>query len=116
MSLRKKPPITEKRITASQANGRRSRGPATPEGRGRIRDANTRHGFYSEAEGVALRILGEDPEEVELCEALRVENLRECVKGPSPYERAAEIACSPPNALVMRRATAGKSGGSPTRC
>ena len=63
MSLRKKPTITAKRVAASQANGRRSRGPATPQGRERIRDANTRHGFYSQAEGVALRALGEDPAE-----------------------------------------------------
>jgi hypothetical protein len=63
MSLRKKPTITEKRVAASQANGRRSHGPATHKGRKRIRDANTRHGFYSKAEGVALSALGEDPGE-----------------------------------------------------
>ena len=63
MSLRKKPTITAKRVAASQANGRRSRGPLTPQGRERIRDANTRHGFYSQAEGVALSALGEDPAE-----------------------------------------------------
>jgi hypothetical protein len=63
MSLRKKPTLTAKRIAASRANGRRSRGPATAEGRERIRDANTRHGFYSQEEGAALRALGEDPEE-----------------------------------------------------
>jgi hypothetical protein len=65
MSLRKKPTITEERIAASQAKGRRSRGPATREGRERIRDAATRHGLYSHAEGVALRALGEKPEEFE---------------------------------------------------
>ena len=41
--------------------------------------------------------------QVELCEAQRVENLRECVKGPSPYERAAEIVPAHPQARLMRR-------------
>jgi hypothetical protein len=63
MSLRKKPTLTAKRAAASRANGRRSRGPITREGRERIREANTRHGFYSQAEGAALRALGEDPAE-----------------------------------------------------
>jgi hypothetical protein len=63
MSLRKKPTITAKRVAASQVNGSRSRGPSTPQGRERIRDANTRHGFYSQEEGGALRALGEKPEE-----------------------------------------------------
>jgi len=79
MSLRKKPTITAKRIAASQTNGRRSRGPATREGRERIRDANTRHGFYSQAEGVALRASGEKPEEFDAVVKART--------GPSPYER-----------------------------
>jgi hypothetical protein len=61
MSLRKKPTTTAKRVAASRANGRRSRGPVTRAGRERIRDANTRHGFYSKSEGTALRALGEDP-------------------------------------------------------
>jgi hypothetical protein len=63
MSLRKKPTLTAERVAASRANGRLSSGPATCEGRERIRDANTRHGFYSKAEGAALRALGEDPAE-----------------------------------------------------
>jgi hypothetical protein len=63
MSLTKKRTLTEKRLAANQANGRRSRGPVTPEGRERIRDANTRHGFYSKAQGGALRVLGEKPED-----------------------------------------------------
>jgi hypothetical protein len=41
--------------------------------------------------------------QVELCQAQRVDNLRECVKGPSPYERAAEIAPNHPNARLMQR-------------
>jgi hypothetical protein len=63
MSLRKKPTLTGKGVAASRANGRLSRGPVTREGRERIRDANTRHGFYSKSESVALRALGEDPAE-----------------------------------------------------
>ena len=65
MSLTRKPTMTKKRIAASQANGRRSHGPATPQGRERIRAANIRHGFYSQAEAVALACLGENPAELE---------------------------------------------------
>ncbi len=63
MSLVHKPVLTPQKISANQANARRSHGPATPGGRERIREANARHGFY--ATGDALRILGEDPEEFE---------------------------------------------------
>jgi hypothetical protein len=65
MSLTKKPTMTKKRVAASQANGKRSHGPATPQGRKRIREANTRHGFYSQAQAVALACLGEDPADLE---------------------------------------------------
>ena len=41
--------------------------------------------------------------QVEICEEQRKALLRESVKGPSPYERAAEIAPTHPNALLMRR-------------
>lgn len=39
----------------------------------------------------------------ELCEAIRQACLKEAVSGPSPYERAAEIAPTPAEALVARR-------------
>ena len=95
MSLWKKPTITEKGIAASRANGKRSRGPATAEGRERIRDANTRHGFYSPAEGVALRALGEKPDE--LGSEVQTANR------PRACRRAAEIAPAHPHARLMRR-------------
>ncbi len=82
MSLTKKPTMAEKRAAASQANGRRSHGPATPGGRERIRAANTRHGFYSEAEAVALACLGEDAAELE---RLR-KNLHDDLQPPSALE------------------------------
>jgi hypothetical protein len=41
--------------------------------------------------------------QVESCEAQRKALLKESLKGPSPYERAAEIAPTHPNARVMRR-------------
>jgi hypothetical protein len=63
MSLVKPPEMTPAKIAANQANGRQSEGPATPEGMERMRDAKTVHGFYSQAEGEALRALGEDPED-----------------------------------------------------
>ena len=43
----------------------------TDEGRERIRAAHLRHGFYAQAEEVALRALGEDPAQFqELLEGL----------------------------------------------
>ena len=41
--------------------------------------------------------------QVEICEAQRKAILKESLKGPSPYERAAEIAPTHPNARLMRR-------------
>jgi hypothetical protein len=41
--------------------------------------------------------------QAESCEAQRKAILKESLKGPSPYERAAEIAPTHPNARVMRR-------------
>ncbi len=61
MSLTKRPTMTEKRIASSRANGRRSRGARTTEGRARAAAANLRHGFYSPAQGAVLVALGEDP-------------------------------------------------------
>ena len=83
MSLTKKRTLTAKRIAANQANGRRSHGPATPEGRARIREANTRHGFYSQAEAVALACLGEDPADLERLRA----NLHGDFAAPSALEK-----------------------------
>jgi hypothetical protein len=67
MSLVRKRALNPQRLAAIQSNGRLSRGPATPEGVERIRAANLRHGFYSQAQGEALRALGEDPAEFEPC-------------------------------------------------
>jgi hypothetical protein len=41
--------------------------------------------------------------QVELCEAQRKAILKESLTGPSPYERAAEIALSHPNVALMQR-------------
>jgi len=41
--------------------------------------------------------------QVEICEEQRKAVLKESLKGPSPYERATEIAPTHPNARVMRR-------------
>ena len=66
MSLVKKPEMTPKKLAANRANGRLSHGPATPEGLERMRGAKSIHGFYSRAEGEAvrafLRVLREDPD------------------------------------------------------
>jgi hypothetical protein len=63
--------VTKKQLAANRRNQKLSHGPATDEGRERIRAANLRHGFYAEAEEVALRALGEDPDHFqELVEGL----------------------------------------------
>ena len=61
MSLIKKHEMTEKKLAANRRNQKLCNGPATVEGRERIRAANLRHGFYAQAEEVALRALGEEP-------------------------------------------------------
>jgi hypothetical protein len=61
MSLVKKPAMTEKKVAANARNRKLAHGPATVEGRERIRAALLRHGFYAPAEEVAMRALGEDP-------------------------------------------------------
>jgi hypothetical protein len=63
MSLIKKPAMTEKKVAANARNRKLAHGPATDEGRERIRAAHLRHGFYAQAEEAALRALGEDPDQ-----------------------------------------------------
>lgn len=65
MSLTKRPKMTEKKIASSRANGRRSRGARTLQGRARAAAANLRHGFYSQDQNEILVALGEDPERFE---------------------------------------------------
>ena len=76
MSLRKKTTMTEKGIAANRANGKRSKGDSTAAGRERIRAANTRHWFYSQAEAMALACLGEDPAELERLRQRLYDDLR----------------------------------------
>jgi hypothetical protein len=61
MSLVKSPQMTEQKVAANLRNQQLCHGPTTEEGRERIRAAHLRHGFYSQAEEVAMRALGEDP-------------------------------------------------------
>ncbi len=61
MSLVKSPQMTNKKVAANDRNRKLSHGPVTDEGCDRIRAARLRHGFYAEAEEVAMRALGEDP-------------------------------------------------------
>jgi hypothetical protein len=84
VSLIKKPLITDEKLAANQANGRQSRGPATEEGIERIRAANTRHGYYSQAPGAQMHVLGEDPEEFERL----FESLLEVWKPENPYQKS----------------------------
>ncbi len=65
MSLMKKRVLSEKQKAAARANGRRTRGAATAEGRARIRDANLVHGQYSGSDDFVLTALGESREEFE---------------------------------------------------
>jgi hypothetical protein len=55
--------MTEKSLAAHRRNAKLSKGPATPDGRERISKANLRHGFYSQSQEAAARLLGEDPQE-----------------------------------------------------
>jgi len=61
MSLIKRKPLTEKKLAAIRQNQKLCHGTLTAEGRLRIRAAHLRHGFYAQAEEVALRSLGEEP-------------------------------------------------------
>jgi hypothetical protein len=61
MSLIKRHEMTEKHLAANRRNQQLCNGVLTDDGRERIRAAHLRHGFYSQAEEVAMRALGEDP-------------------------------------------------------
>jgi hypothetical protein len=63
MSLTPKRKMTEERLAASRANGSKSHGAVTPEGKARVAEVNLRHGFYAQADKEVLRALGEDPAE-----------------------------------------------------
>ncbi len=65
MSLMKRRTMTDKRIAAAKANGGRSQGPATREGRENVRAAHLQHGLYAQTDEVVLEALGEDREEFE---------------------------------------------------
>jgi len=63
MSLIHKQEMTEENLAAHRANGQKTQGPVTPEGKANSAAANLRHGFYCQAPNRALTALGEDPEE-----------------------------------------------------
>ena len=64
MPLIKVPKTTDRNTAARRRNGRKSRGAITPAGKERIRDANLKHGYYSQQRNEALVALGEDPAEL----------------------------------------------------
>jgi hypothetical protein len=71
MALIKRRELSEKQLAAIRRNQKLTHGPATAESRDRIRAAHLRHGFYAQAEGIALRSLGEEPDKFqELLEGL----------------------------------------------
>jgi hypothetical protein len=58
MSLVKSPRMTGKNLAAHQLNGRKSRlsrGPATPQGRERVRAAHLVHGFYNDSNALPMQ-------------------------------------------------------------
>jgi len=63
--------MTERKVAANARNRKLAHGPATPEGRERVRAASLRHGFHARAEETAMRALGEAPDQYqELLEGL----------------------------------------------
>jgi hypothetical protein len=63
MYLVKSPRMTAKKLAAIRRNQKLSHGPITSEVRERIRAALLRHGYDAPAEEVAMRALGEEPEQ-----------------------------------------------------
>ena len=90
--------------------------PADPDKSGRLKAGATQPGEEGSSDIPASRAAEWEARErprqlleniltrqVETCEAQRKAILKESLKGPSPYERAAEIAPTHPNARLMRR-------------
>ena len=63
MSLIHQQEMTEENLAAHRANGQKTQGPVTPEGKANSAAANLRHGFYCKVQNGALAALGEDPQE-----------------------------------------------------
>ena len=60
MTLMKRRKMMERQKAAARENGRRSHGPATPEGREQIRAATLRRGLFSQEREIVLPSLGGD--------------------------------------------------------
>jgi hypothetical protein len=73
MSLTKKRTLTEKRMAASQANGKRSRGPATPKGRERMRLKMRATSWQLLAQSVAQEHYVTTPADLDQVKSLRDE-------------------------------------------
>ena len=84
MSITQERTMTEKNLAAHRENARKSRGPATPKGNDRRRDASLRHGFYSHDRDKALRALGEDPRDFDAV----VKSVREKYEPADGFEEA----------------------------
>ena len=69
MSLISKDNMSPEQIRADQANGRKSQGPVTEEGKMNIRRGHLKHGYYSQSFGESVAALGENREEYEALEA-----------------------------------------------
>ena len=63
MSLIHPQEMTEANLAAHRANGQKTQGPVTPEGKANSAAANLRHGFYCKVQNGALAALKEDPQE-----------------------------------------------------
>ncbi len=71
MSLINSPEMTDEKLAAQRANGRKSRGPVTPQGKANSAAVNWRHGFYASSRADTMAALGEDPADyIELMESL----------------------------------------------
>jgi len=104
MSLVKKHAMTERSLAACRANGRRSRGPKTPEGKARSAASRLRHGFYSRTGADALRALSEHPTEFRSVLATLDKTAREKIWNFANYWLRAENAGLEKKDVKKRRA------------
>jgi hypothetical protein len=98
MSLVKKPTMTPRKLAAVRRNARLSRGPATPEGRERIRAAHLVHGFYNDP----IALLMQRMEDSNFRQVSRLTSLLMRMKSHERQMEALEQVAENPSGLSFR--------------